>query len=64
MTTYTKIYGKHDVNADGKDTVIMYDGNTNLPLEPDAKINLPVSDIQDMFAQAYHRKGKSDIFNN
>jgi uncharacterized protein (UPF0333 family) len=64
MTTYTKIYGKYDVNADDKETVILYDGNTNEQLEPDAQINLPVSDIQNMFDQAYNRKDKSDIFDN
>ncbi|MCW2106750.1 UNVERIFIED_ORG: hypothetical protein M2402_003933 [Rahnella aquatilis] len=64
MTTYTKIYGEYAVNAEGKDTVILYDGKTNEQLEPDAQINLPVSDIQNMFDQAYNRKDKSDIFDN
>lgn len=64
MTTYTKIYGRYAVNDDYKYTVILYDGITNQQLPSDAQINLPVSDIQKMFEQAYNRKGDSDIFDN
>lgn len=64
MTTYTKIYGRYAVNADKVDTVILYDGITKQQLPSDAQINLPVSDIQKMFEQAYNRKGDSDTFDN
>lgn len=64
MTTYTKIYGRYAVNDDYEDTVILYDGITNQQLPTDVQINLPVSDIQKMFQQAYNRKGDSDVFNN
>ncbi|MCU6334996.1 hypothetical protein KW823_00505 [Enterobacter quasiroggenkampii] len=59
-----KIYGKYYYNKDGVDTVVLFDDVTNMPLEPDVQITLSVEDIQNMFEQAYNRKGKSDTFNN